>query len=192
MIVVEDGLSANAPHLSDLGEARVRYIIAVKPGDHAFLFQHLRDADAAGRTPQLTQVDPVTGVLDHFRWHNPDWSGLNESNPDTLVNVLEYWEIHGDGTVQYFSWISDFFLTPDNVFRIMRGGRARWKIENETFNTLKNQGYHLEHNYGHGAQNLSVVLALLMMLAFLVDQVQSRRAGMLCLVPGRLEEAAEQ
>jgi len=54
----------------------------------------------------------------------------------------------------------------------MRGGRARWKIENETFNTLKNQGYHLEHNYGHGEQNLSVVLALMMMLAFLVDQVQ--------------------
>ena len=42
----------------------------------------------------------------------------------------------------------------------------------ETFNTLKNQGYHLEHNFGHGEQNLSVVLALLMMLAFLVDQVQ--------------------
>ena len=54
----------------------------------------------------------------------------------------------------------------------MRGGRARWKIDNETFNTLKNQGYHLEHNYGHGERNLSVVLALMMMLAFLVDQVQ--------------------
>ena len=52
------------------------------------------------------------------------------------------------------------------------GGTSRWKIENETFNTLKNQGYHLEHNYGHGEQNLSVVLALMMMLAFLVDQVQ--------------------
>jgi hypothetical protein len=51
------------------------------------------------------------------------------------------------------------------------GGRARWKIENETFNTLKNQGYYLEHNYGHGERNPSVVLATLM-LAFLVDQVQ--------------------
>ena len=38
--------------------------------------------------------------------------------------------------------------------------------------TLKNQGYHFEHNYGHGYQHLSVVFALLMMLAFLVDQVQ--------------------
>src|SRR5229473_3104153 len=46
------------------------------------------------------------------------------------------------------------------------------KIENETFNTLKNQGYNFEHNYGHGEQNLSVVFATLMMLAFLVDQTQ--------------------
>ena len=53
-----------------------------------------------------------------------------------------------------------------------KGGRCRWKIENETFNTLKNQGYHFEHNYGHGEKNLSVVFAMLMMLAFLVDQVQ--------------------
>jgi hypothetical protein len=44
--------------------------------------------------------------------------------------------------------------------------------ENETFNTLKNQGYHFEHNYGHGYQHLSVVFAVLMMLAFCVDQVQ--------------------
>ncbi len=56
----------------------------------------------------------------------------------------------------------------------MRGGRARWKIENETFNTLKNQGYHFAHNYGHGEQNLSVMFAMLMMLAFLVDQTQQR------------------
>src|SRR5262245_22145728 len=56
----------------------------------------------------------------------------------------------------------------------MRGGRARWKIDNETFNTLKNQGYQFEPNYGHGEQPLSVVFAMLMMLAFLVDQGQQR------------------
>ena len=56
----------------------------------------------------------------------------------------------------------------------MRGGRACWKIENETFNTLKNQGYHFEHNYGHGEKHLATVLALPMLLAFLVDQLQQR------------------
>ena len=146
------------------------YIIGVKPGDHAFLFDHLRTLHEAGQMQVLTLEDPATGVVHHFRFGNG--VPLNESNPDELVNVLEYWEIHPDGKVQHFSWITDFLLIPENVWDIMRGGLARWKIENETFNTLKNQGYHLEHNYGHGEQNLSVVLALLMMLAFLVDQVQ--------------------
>src|SRR3989449_10584796 len=54
----------------------------------------------------------------------------------------------------------------------MRGGRARWKMANEPCNTLKNQGDNFEHNYGHGEQNLSVVFAMLMMLACLVDQSQ--------------------
>ncbi|MBH2006388.1 MAG: hypothetical protein I8H75_03470 [Myxococcaceae bacterium] len=53
----------------------------------------------------------------------------------------------------------------------MRGGRARWQIENETFNTLKNQGYEMGHNYGHGHQDLCSNLGLLMLLAFLIDQL---------------------
>lgn len=56
----------------------------------------------------------------------------------------------------------------------MRAGRSRWKIENETFNTLKNQGYHFDHNFGHRTKHLATVLALLMLLAFLVDQIQQR------------------
>jgi hypothetical protein len=61
-----------------------------------------------------------------------------------------------------------------NLMTLMRGARARWKIENETFNTLKNQGYHFEHNFGHGNQHLATVLMHLMMLAFLIDQIQQR------------------
>ncbi len=54
---------------------------------------------------------------------------------------------------------------------LMRGGRARWKIENETFTTLKNQGYEFEHNFGHGNKNLSTVFGYLMFLSFLFDQL---------------------
>lgn len=56
----------------------------------------------------------------------------------------------------------------------MQIGRSRWKIENETFNTLKNQGYHFEHNYGHGKKHLSTVLSYLMLLAFHNDQLIQR------------------
>ena len=104
---------------------------------------------------------------------------LNASRADVRVNFIEYWEI-GPDQVQHFSWVTDLRVSKRNVYKLMRGGRARWKIENETFNTLKNQGYNFEHNYGHGEQNLSVVFAMLMMLAFLVDQTP---AAVLCLIP---------
>jgi len=59
-----------------------------------------------------------------------------------------------------------------NIHQLMLGGRARWKIDNETFNNLKNQGYHFEHNFGHGKNNLCTVMSFLMLLAFLIDQLQ--------------------
>ena len=52
--------------------------------------------------------------------------------------------------------------------------RTRWKIENETLNTLNtlnNQGYYLEHNYGHGKKHLATNFAILTFLAFLTDQI---------------------
>ena len=96
---------------------------------------------------------------------------LNASRADVRVNFIEYWEV-GQDQVQHFSWVTDLRVSKRNVYKLMRGGRARWKIEHETFNTLKNQGDNFEHNYGHGEQHLSVVFATLMMLAFLVDQTQ--------------------
>ena len=73
-----------------------------------------------------------------------------------------------------FSWVTDLPTTPIRKMLplIERGGRTGWKIENETFKTLKNQGYHFEHNCGHGFKNLSTVLILLLILAFLVDPTQ--------------------
>lgn len=71
-----------------------------------------------------------------------------------------------------FTWVTDITVTENTCVDIARGGRSRWKIENETFNTLKHQGYRLEHNYGHGKQHLATIFALLTILAFLIDQVQ--------------------
>jgi hypothetical protein len=166
-IITEDALSANAPHLQELHQHNLRYILGVKEGDHAFLFETVAAAHQAGQTTDYECR--VKGVIHRFRFINQ--VPLNASHPKLLVNFIEYWEIDGNKE-QHFCWITDFTVTTANVFELMRGGRARWKIENETFNTLKNQGYHFEHNYGHGQQFLSVNLAALMLLAFLVDQVQ--------------------
>jgi hypothetical protein len=170
VIVIEDDLASNAPHVRDLRATRANFIITVLPSSHTFLFAAIAQAEAAGQGSVWTTVDPETGLVRHYRWQHG--LSLNESNSDVTVDVLEYWEVPRSGPVRTFSWITDCELTAETVYEVMRGGRARWKIENETFNTLKNQGYHLEHNYGHGKKHLSTVLAFLMVLGFAVDQCQ--------------------
>ncbi len=168
-IITEDALSSNAPHIETLHDYGCHYILGVKGGDHAYLFQQVQAAEEAGRVTYYERHDRATGVMHRFRFVNN--VPLNASRADVRVNFIEYWEI-GQNQVQHFSWVTDLRVSKCNVYKLMRGGRARWKIENETFNTLKNQGYNFEHNYGHGEQNLSVVFATVMMLAFLVDQTQ--------------------
>jgi hypothetical protein len=83
------------------------------------------------------------------------------------VNWLLIEVLNADGEVTYRnSFITDMAVNRENVAELAACGRARWKIENEGFNTLKTKGYHLEHNFGHGQQNLSAVLATLNLLAF--------------------------
>src|SRR5215211_983041 len=168
-IVTEDSLSSNAPHIETLHAYDLRYLLGVKEGDHAYLFQQVQAAEHAGRVTYYERHDRAAGVLHRFRFVND--VPLNAANTGMRVNVIEYWE-RGADKVQHFSWVTDLRVSTRNVYHLMRGGRARWKIENETFNTLKNQGYNFEHNYGHGEQHLSGVFAMLMMLAFLVDQTQ--------------------
>jgi hypothetical protein len=168
LMVVEDGLASNGPHLRLLKDLDMRYIVGAKQTDHKFLF------DWVDNTP-TTAAETITdaeGVQHRFRYLNN--APLNDANFDLEVNFLEYWETRPSGKTQHFSWVTDKPIRPDNLMTLMRGARARWKIENETFNTLKNQGYHFEHNFGHGNQNLSTVMASLMMLAFLIDQIQQR------------------
>ena len=168
-VVTEDSLSSNAPPIPWLHDHDLHDIVGVKEGDHAALFEPVAAAEQAGRVTYYDRDDAETGLRHRLRFisHMP----LNETNVDLRVNVLECWEWDGD-QVQHLRWGTDLRVTKGTVYQLMRGGRARWRIEHETFKTLKNQGDHFEHNFGHGYQHLSVVFAVLMMLAFLVDQVQ--------------------
>src|SRR5919199_1099608 len=159
-ILTEDSLSSNAPHIETLHHYDLHYILGVKEGDHPFLCQQIQAAEHAGRVTYYERHDRAAGVMHRFRFVND--VPLNASHVDVRVNVIEYWE-SSNVKVQHFSWVTDIRVSKRNVYHLMRGGRARWKIENETFNTLKNQGYNFEHNYGHGEQHLSVVFATLMM-----------------------------
>ena len=171
VIVVEDALASNAPHIRDLEKLNLRYILGAKPGDHTALFAELAQAVKEERATQMSFIDPENRQTGHF-FKFVNQVPLNKSNPDLLVNVLEYSQVDKNEKITTFSWVTDIEITKENVYSLMRAGRARWKVENETFNTLKNQDYNLGHNYGLGKKNLSGVFTILMMLAFLIDQAQ--------------------
>jgi hypothetical protein len=170
IVLIHDAISPNGPYIRFVKDLGYHFIFGVKDSDHGYLFAQFDEAMASGRGDELILEDPHNRKRFHyFHWANG--VPLNASHKDVLVNVLEYWQVTGDEKLR-FSWVTDIALTRENVYRIMRAGRARWKIENETFNTLKNQGYNFEHNYGLGKQYLSMDFVKIMMLAFLADQAQ--------------------
>lgn len=175
IILVEDALYANAPHLRQISGYGWRYVINVKPDSHTSLEKQFARRRANGRVKEL-EISEGRGVRHYFAWDSNLW--LCESAPDVDVNYLLYEQTDKKGKVTRWTWITNLPLARSTVEKVMRAGRGRWKIENETFNTLKNQGYHFEHNYGHGSRNLATVLALLMMLAFLIDQIQQLSGGL--------------
>ena len=165
-IVVEDGLASNGPHIRKLQSLKMRYILGAKPKDHTYLFDWIETSPQI----QTYQSQDPDGIIHNYRYHNQ--VPLNDAHSDLEVNFMIYEEISPKGQRQIFSWVTDIPLSEHLLPIVMKGGRARWRIENETFNTLKNQGYHFEHNFGHGNQHPSKVFAYLMLLAFWVDQLQ--------------------
>src|SRR5712692_6571769 len=129
-IITEESLSSNAPHIETLHDDGCHSILGGKEGDHASLFKQVQAAEHAGRVIDYERSDRETAVVHRFRFVND--MPLNASRADVWVNFIEYWEI-GPHQVQHFSWVTDLRVSKRNVYQLMRAGRARWKIENETF-----------------------------------------------------------
>ena len=168
LVLLLDGLYADGPTISLIRRYGWHFIIVARDGNHAALIEAV---DALDRQQQVGRhsVTGSDGCRHSFRYANG--VPLNASTTER-VNVLDYVETGRQGQRHFWSWVTSLPLTEKTVEPVMRGGRCRWRVENETFNTLKNQGYHLEHSYGHGQQHLATNFGYLTFLAFLVDQVQ--------------------
>jgi len=166
LLLTLDALYANAPLVRLLGEHDISFLIGVKDGFVPIQVERLATEGAMKEISCETK-----GRLCAIRFANG--LILNGQNQDLQVNYLEYMEVDPNtAAVTFFnSWITDLPITEENAREMVAVARSRWKIENETFNTLKNQGYHLEHNYGHGTEYLATNFAILTFLAFLTDQI---------------------
>jgi hypothetical protein len=172
LTICSDALSANASHINELKFFGYDFLIVVKPEGHKTLF---------GWVKGITRTVKMTVGKNRYTFRYVNEVPINDTENAPIVNFIEceWVEIEGNREKKgYCAWVTNHEIKESNLYELMRGGRARWKVENETFNTLKNQGYQFEHNFGHGKKNLHTVFALLMMLAFLIDQIQEATCGL--------------
>lgn len=182
VIFLLDALYANTPLVRLLNEYDYPYIISVKETKSTLFAQFKEDVH---KEIAIKEVDTIHfGELIKKRkvqtYEYTQNLRLGQDMDSARVHFINFKEKiswtskKGEEKEEFkkFSYITNIEPTPQSVRIIVKGGRSRWKIENETFNTLKNQGYNLEHNYGHGNINLSMNFIQTMFLAFLVDQIQ--------------------
>jgi hypothetical protein len=167
--ILGDDLYCNQPLCQLLVDRHLHFILTCKPDSHPALYEDVAGLDRLGAVSQLDER--VWTGRGHerrtYRWVVD--VPLRAETPALLVNWCEVTVVDEvTGAVRYHNaFATDHALTEQTVRNIVLAGRCRWKIENEDINVLKNHGYHLEHNYGHGAQHLSTVLIVLTLLAFL-------------------------
>ena len=168
IIIVGDSLYSKQPFMEALAEEGMRYVLVVKGDDHKLLMEWVNEQRQMKEVSRL-EVKDQKGRLHIYEWINE--VPLNGNKKTLWVNYFEYWLVDGRKVTYHNSWVTDFSVSEGNVAKLVRMGRCRWKIENETFNTLKNQGYHIEHNFGHGEKHLSINFLLLNLLAFFMHQI---------------------
>ncbi len=126
------------------------------------------------RTANATPPNRTNGkrLTYRFRWF--EGAPLRDGHDAVLVNWVGVTITITDakGHVTYDNaFVTSLPVTRDTVAELVACARARWKIENESFNVLKSNGYHLEHNFGHGKQNLAMMFAAMNLLAFALHTI---------------------
>lgn len=168
VVFLGDGLHANAPNIRGLRDHKMHYLIVCREGDHAYLFDWIEGFSEQEVPILKVTANKVTHEYQHF--NDIPLNGEADAPRVTVIKYKETKVIKGKEKVTKWTWITDLEVTDKNIKEVVKGARARFHIENQTFNTLKNQGYEFEHNFGHGKKHLSHVFSMLMMLAFLIDQ----------------------
>ncbi|MDC0864811.1 transposase [Rickettsiaceae bacterium] len=168
IIVNADALYATTPIIETIHSYNANYIFKIEAANHKTLMNNVNSvAKSRLETTSLRNNKLI------IEWVN-DVELFSSTKKRT--NYIEAWELvpQKDGTIKgqyYGKWISDLKITTDTAKTILDGARARWKIENECFNSLKNHGYNITHNYGHGSNNLCYNMYNFTLLAFTMHQI---------------------
>ena len=170
LIIGGDALFSRQPLIEQIVVQRFHYIFVAKPDDHKYLM----DWVAGYKTLDSIEFRDKKGRLHVYEWVNSvPLSGREDSvNVNFFRCKVIKTDEDGSKRIAYKnSWVTDIEIDKNNIKKLVSGGRCRWKSENELFNTMKNHGYYMDRNYGHGKKNLCFNFYILTLMAFLFHQV---------------------
>lgn len=169
--ILGDDLYAHEPFCKALIRKGYNFLLVCKPESHKTLYEWVK-----GVTTTIT-VDRFDGKKHLvYTYQYVEGVPIKDGNGALNVNFLEVMvtDRKTGKKVYHNAWITNHPMqmptqqeTKERLATLVDSGRARWKIENENNNTLKTQGYHLEHNFGHGKKHLATLFATMNILAFL-------------------------
>jgi hypothetical protein len=162
-IFLGDDLFACQPLAAAIQQNGGNFILTCKPSSHQTITEYLHGAKLEEHRQTVRKGRTVTTTT--YRWlADVPLRGTADAIPVNWFSI-EIRNAAGKRTY-HNSFVTDLPVSADTVAELAACGRARWKIENETFNVLKTNGYNLEHNFGHGKQTLASIFLTLNLLAF--------------------------
>jgi hypothetical protein len=168
-----DDLYSNQPLCQLILSHKFNFIFVCKPDSHQILYEWVNSLTASDDIDQVTLRRFNGRFTEIITCRFVEAVPLRTGKAALLVNWGEVTITHSQTGQQlyYNTFVTNHHLTEQTIVPIVEAGRARWKVENENNNVLKTNGYHLEHNFGHGQQYLSSFLLTLNLLAFLFHTV---------------------
>jgi hypothetical protein len=176
-VLALDSLYGCGPVLALAKKYDWSFVITFKRGRTPALWQEYEALRAACPENYLRR-EWADGPAQEFRWvRQLDYE--DSEGRRWKFNALECTETTAATAttaekVQYFAWMTGLPVGVKTVEMIaQRGGRDRWKIENEGFNRQKNSGLNLEHVYSIDPEK-GKAYYILLQIAFLLIQLTER------------------
>ncbi len=174
LTILGDDLYCKTSLILDIREKQHNYIFVCKESSHKKLYEMVHMIDNLGNldTKTVAKINKKTRKKEIYHYQFVNEVPLTGDKDSINVNwcSVKVTDEQGD-TIYSGAFATDYVLDSNNVEEIVEAGRTRWKIENENNNTLKNGGYHLNHNFGHGKKGLSELLFVFNILSFLTHTI---------------------
>jgi hypothetical protein len=159
-----DSLYAAGPVMDIAKKYGWKYIITFKEGSMPDRFDEFR------RLKELctdNTAEDISGRISRkYSWVNDIYHMKNS------FDVLECYETTEDKKTR-FVFMTNIYVRKNNIIKIAKGGRLRWKIENEGFNIQKNRGFNLKHPYSQNERAMKN-LYLLLQIAYIISQLMEK------------------